>query len=454
MRNVLLVSDNEILNDLYVLNLEVYTGTKVIIQPDAKKAIESLSQSPHPDVVVSLNMIHGQETALLLQQHLEKSGLIIPFIVLGSLPKNMVNVINVPSTYNLQHFIRVIAKILGVTAKEMAEKVVTPFYPVPTKSVIGVSVANCNIYLETKKNDEESDYILVLKKGSPVTQTIKKFYQDGIATLYVNASDRLVMVNQVSARVIDILKASDAPVEKKVEALSSGFEFIASQLVNSPEVSQELAQLSMVCVKSMEDIGKETPSLRGLLSLLQNNKEGHLYVHSMLASYIAQHIVTHISWGGEGHVEKVNFVLFFHDIMLTPIYAKYPHLKFEEDILFDEKVSDKDKEIVLNHARLSAEMMSTYKRAPHGADLLIKQHHGMTNGIGFAIEFKDDVSPLSKVVIVAEAYVEELMRLREEQQEKQKEKPIDNKAMMIYLTEKFKKHTYKKIIETLVNLKL
>lgn len=450
MRNVLLVSDNEILNDLYVLNLEVYTGTKVIVLTEAKSATEYLTKNPNPDVIVSLNMINGQETALVLQQFIEKSGLAIPFIVLGSLPKNMVNVINVSSAYNLQHFIRVIAKILGVTAKEMAEKIVTPFYPVPTKSVLGVNNAECSIYLETRKNDEENDYILVLKKGSPISATIKKLYQDGIHTLYVNANDRLVMVNQVSSRVLDILKASDSPIEKKIEALSKGFEFVASQLVNTPEVSKELAQLSQACVKSMEEISKDTPNLRGLLNLLQNNKDGYLYVHSMLASYIAQHIVTHISWGGEGHVEKINFVLFFHDIMLTPIYAKYPHLKYEEDILFDEKVADKDKEIVLNHARLSAEMMNTYKRAPHGSDLLIKQHHGMTNGIGFAIDYKDDISPLTKVVIIAEAYVEELMRIKDEQ----KDKLIDNKVMIMYLSEKFKKHTYKKIIETLVNLKL
>ncbi len=450
MRTVLLVSDNEILNDLYMLNLEVYTGTQVITVADAKDAIAYLSKNPLPDVVISLNMINGQETALGLQQYLEKSEMVIPFMVLGTLPKNMINVINVPSTYNLQHFIRIVAKILGVTAKEMAEKVVTPYYPVPTKSILNVNSIECNIYLETKKNDTENDYILVLKKGSPVSSTIKKFYSDGIQTLYVNANDRLVMVNQVSSRVLDILKASDSPVEKKVEAMSRGFEFVAATLVSSPEVTQELAQLSMACVKSMEEIAKETQSLRGLLSLLQNNKEGHIYVHSMLASYIAQHIVTHISWGGEGHVEKINFVLFFHDIMLTPIYAKYPHLKYEEDILFDDKVADKDKEIVLNHARLSAEMMNTYKRAPHGSDLLIKQHHGMTNGIGFAIEFKDDISPLSKVVIIAESYVEELMRQKEENPTK----AIDNKLMMNYLFDKFKKHTYKKIIETLVNLKL
>lgn len=450
MRKVLLVSDNEILNDLYVLNLEVYTGTTVTVKNSGEAAVEFLKKFPDQDVVVSLNMINGQETASQIQDYITSQALPYPFIVLGSLPKNMVNVINVPSTYNLQHFIRVVAKILGVTAKEMAEKKVTPFYPVPTKSVINLNEASCDLYLQTKKGEEDEDYILLLKKGSPVSFTVKKLYQDGVNVVYVNALDRLIMVNHVSSKIIDILKTSDSPLESKIQAVSSGFEFVATQLVNSPEVSQEIMQLSQVCVKAMEDISKDTPSLRGLLNILSSSKESYLYVHSMMASYIAQHVVKNISWGGEGHVEKINFVLFFHDIMLGQIYLKYPHLKYEEDILFDEKVADKDKEIVLNHARLSAEMMNSFKRAPLGADLLIKQHHGMTSGIGFALDYKDDISPLSKVVIIAESFVEEMMRLKDENPNAQ----VDVKTLMNFLSEKYKKHTYKKIIETLATLRL
>ena len=208
--------------------------------------------------------------------------------------------------------------------------------------------------------------------------------------------------------------------------------------------------IANACTKAMEEMSKEAPSLRGLLQILNSNKNGFIYSHSMLAAFIASHIIKKVSWGGEGHIEKINFVLFFHDIMLAPIYAKHPTLKYEEDLLFSEALTDKEKEIVLNHARLSAELVITYRRAPLGADLLIKQHHGMTNGVGFAMEYKDDISPLSKIVLISEAFVEEFVKGKEADSHYQ----VDLKKMIGLLSERFKKNTYKKIIDTLETLSL
>jgi hypothetical protein len=133
--------------------------------------------------------------------------------------------------------------------------------------------------------------------------------------------------------------------------------------------------------------------------------------------------------------------------MLAPIYLKHPTLKYEEDLLFSDALTDKEKETVLNHARLAAEVIVTYKRAPIGADLLIKQHHGITNGIGFALDFKDDISPLSKIVLISEAVVEEFMKERDVNPDY----VLDMKKVIEMLNDKFKKTTYKKIIETLEN---
>jgi hypothetical protein len=129
---------------------------------------------------------------------------------------------------------------------------------------------------------------------------------------------------------------------------------------------------------------------------------------------------------------------------------KYPKLKDEEEILFSEEVDDADKEVVLNHARMSAEIVLGYKKAPLGADLLIKQHHGVTNGVGFAIEYKDDISPLSKVVIIAEAFVNEYLKAKEIYGDS----GIDAKLIIPTLNEKFRKSSYRKIVETLDSLRL
>jgi hypothetical protein len=85
-----------------------------------------------------------------------------------------------------------------------------------------------------------------------------------------------------------------------------------------------------------------------------------------------------------------------------------------------------------------------------GADLLIKQHHGMTNGVGFAIDFKEDISPLSKVVMVSESFVELYMKGKEEDPNYE----MDLEIVIAQLSAKFKKSTYRRIVETLRTLNL
>ena len=98
---------------------------------------------------------------------------------------------------------------------------------------------------------------------------------------------------------------------------------------------------------------------------------------------------------------------------------------------------------------MSAELVTGLKKCPIGADLLIKQHHGIGNGIGFAAEFRDDISPLSKIIIVSESFVEELMNKKNAG-----ENEIKVGEIIKDLKEKFPKHSYKKIVDTLNSLKI
>lgn len=451
MSRTLVVSDNEILNQLYVINLEVYLATKVTLVLSTQKALELIDEGENFDLIVAMNMINGHEVAGEIHEFLLKNASATPMVVVGNPSKEIPGVIVVQSSFNLQNLLRSCAQILGVTAKDMASLEVPEYYAVNANFLTRLREAPCPIYLQMKKSGEENNFTMIAKKGSDLTEVVKKLPLEGIEKFYVNRLDRLQITNQISKILCDFIKNTEhLGVVEKSAALQEGFEFAASEFASNPEVSQEIINIAGACTKVMEEIAKETPGLKQLLQLLNSNQNGYIYTHSILASYIANHIVKRVSWGGESHIEKINFVLFFHDIVLAPIYLKYPTLKYEEDLLFNEELNEKEKETVLNHARLSAEIVMTYKRAPMGADLLIKQHHGMTSGVGFAIEFKDDISPLSKIVLISEAFVEEYMKAKDNDPNYQ----IDAKKIIQQLNEKFKKSTYKKIIETLVSLRL
>lgn len=443
MGQILVISDNEILNQLYVTNLEVYLGAKVLLVDSTEKAFTNLKRSV-PDLVITINMINGHDTASDVYNHLASHKYKSKLIVIGNPGKEMDNVIIVPNSYNLQNLIRSCAKELGVTAKDMAEKEMPQYYPIEQVFLSKVREVPCSIYIQMKNGN----YTIVAKKGDVIGETIKQFVKEGVTTLYVNSLDRLLIINQISISIVDFLKNTEGlDTTEKSEAVKTGLNFAANTLSTSPEVTAEIINIANACTKVMEEIVNETPSLKKLLAILNSQRDGYVYTHSILAAYVSNHIIRRVSWGGESHIEKINFVLFFHDIMLAPIYLKHPDLKYEEDLLFSDKLNDKEKEVVLNHARLAAEVIVTYKRAPIGADLLIKQHHGITNGIGFAIDFKDDISPLSKIVLISEAFIEEFMKLRDQNPNY----VLDVKKIMEVLTEKFKKTTYKKIIETLDN---
>ncbi|MDD4976581.1 MAG: hypothetical protein PHY93_19655 [Bacteriovorax sp.] len=451
MSKTLVVSDNEILNQLYVINLEVYLATEVALVLSTQKAQELIESGENYDLVITMNMINGLDSAVTLYEFLKTKNLTTPLVVIGNPVKEIPDIVVVQSSYHLKNLLRSCADILGITSKSMAALNVPEYYSVDTKFLMRLGEAPCQIFLQVKKSSEGTNYAMVAKKGSSTTEVLRKFLSEGIVNLYVNKLDRLLVINQISKILCDFIKSSEhlGMVEKSA-ALEAGFEFVASDFCQSPEATQEVMNIANSCTKVMEEISKETPGLRALLQLLNSNKNGYIYTHSILSSFIASHIVKKVSWGGEGHLEKINFVLFFHDIMLAPIYLKHPTLKYEEDLLFNDDLSVKEKELVLNHARMAAELVITYRRSPMGADLLIKQHHGMTNGIGFAIDFKDDISPLSKIVIISEAFVEEYMKGKDSDPDYQ----IDLKKIIPALIEKFKKSTYKKIIETLETIKL
>lgn len=441
MGQILVVSDNEILNQLYVTNLEVYLGGSVILVDSLAHSFTQLKSNPF-DLVVVMSMMNGMDTATEMYNHLQENKLKSKLVIIGNPLKELADTVVVSNSYNLQNLIRSAALVLGITAKDMMEKVVPVYYSIDGRFLARLREVPCAVYIQLKN----SQFTLVAKKGDLIGETIKQFAHEGITAFYVNSQNRLEIVNLVSTSIVDFLKSTEGlDVESKSEAVRESFLFTSSNFSDSATVTAEIMDIANACTKVMEEIVNDSPSLKKLLAILNSKKDGFIYTHSILAAYVSNHIIRRVSWGGESHIEKINFVLFFHDIMLAPIYLNHPNLKYEEDLLFSDELTDKEKEIVLNHARLAAELIVTYKRAPIGADLLIKQHHGITNGIGFAMEFKDDISPLSKIVLIAEAFIDEFMKGRDEDPNYQ----LDTKKIIGILNEKFKRTTYKKIIETL-----
>lgn len=450
MAQVLLVSDNEVLNGIYSVNFDVYLATSMTVVDDLESAKKLMELNPNFQIIITLCLIEGDDCGILLRDYLKEQHNDTPLIVIGRQSEiSEDEAVILPASYNIKSLLRAAAKILGITAKDMAEREVPEYFAISTKIFFNINTVPCDIFYKVKKSGQDAEYLLILTKNSKVWPRIKKYIDEGANTLYIPSSFRAEFANHASEQVIQELATMDLPTEVKVEAIEKGIELVTAQYLTSNVASENVVRLSNACVKAMGEVASEYPKIKGLLKTLTENKSGYLYSHSILATYVANHIVREISWGGESHIEKLNFVMFFHDLFLVPIYSKFPDARFEEDLMFSDKLSDADKEMVLNHAKLACESVKKFPRCPMGADQLILQHHGATNGVGFALKYKDDISPLAKVIMISEHFVEEIFRLGDDPS------TSFNKAIVLgELKTRYGKSSYNKILETLESIEI
>ncbi|MGK0367560.1 MAG: HD-GYP domain-containing protein (c-di-GMP phosphodiesterase class II) [Thermoproteota archaeon] len=449
MSQALLISKNKTLNNLYSLNLNVYVATNVSIKTDYIKAAKLLTLNPNFDVIITLYSKEEKDSIVKLIELASKLEKPIPVIIVGT-KEDIIksNLIQIPNQYSLKELLKAVANILQVTAQQMAEKAVPKYFPIPVDILYSLDNAICDIYFKDEVNPFEYKYLKIIDKSQEMNDSLDKFSDDGTSVLYVESQYRLTFINETSRYILKELESSDVGGEERVKVLAHGFDFISDQLFENKATPVELQSISSTCVAAINRVVTEYPKLQNLLDLLLSSKEDYIYVHTILATFIAHHIIDNMDWGSKEQKEKIGFCLFFHDIFLVPIYKKYPELEREEDLLFSDLLSEKEKNVVLEHAKMAGEMVRNFSRLPIGADMIIIQHHGMTSGVGFALNYKDDVSPLSKITLIAEEYAYHLYKLKKSGGVYSEVKH----EILEEIKDKFKINTYIKLVNTLETL--
>ncbi len=451
MGQAILISDNEVVNSLYEVNLRAYVGVNVTVKTSADEAVDLLKQSPNMDAVICFDKVSGKKNIVSkIQKGLESIELDIPLIGMGLADAEIPNSILIKNKYDIKSLLQAMAKVLEVTAKEMASKAVPKYFPIPLKLFSQVNSSHCDIYFRNKKENFEYEYFKILEKDQPIGDSLQNYISEGVLHLYIDADERLRFINKASAAVVGELEREDLTSEERIEITQQGMGIVAEEIFESAELSAEIAEVSKACIASINKVCKEVPKIKGLLDMLMENQSDYCYKHSILTTFIANNIISKISWGSAEQQNKVAFSLFFHDIYLVPIYKKYPDAVTEEDLLFMEEVSEEEKNIVLDHAKMAGDLVKSFPQCPIGADMIITQHHGMTSGQGFAVNFKDDISPLSKIMIIAEEIATGMLVSLANGDKVSVNKDVIAKR----LSEKYRNHTYRKVIEAFKETKI
>lgn len=451
VKTALVICDNEVLNSIYSVNLKTYTELDLIFVSSLDEAIIYIEDtSVNIDLLVTMASIGDEEdTALLAFHHLIENDRDIPSIVIGSSELVPYENYVIKNQFDISGILSNIFECLGMTPQEVLAVVKEELYEMPIRLFFPFKQSFCDTYYIIEHNGEKTP-TKIFEEGGDVWPSMRKFLDQNVSHLLIPAKLRFAFTKKVTELLIQSMEqvTPETPQQESLDFVEQSIDAIAEQLFEDQAVSAEVVQLSQMCMDTMEEVIESVPDLKSILRDLAALKSGFLYSHSIIAGYVSSHILDNVEWGGATHKEKLKFVLYFHDMYLVQVYKKYPDLMYEDKIIFDPQVTDEDKEIIINHASEAADAIRRYPGCPLGADVIIMQHHGTSNGLGFATSYKDDISPLAKVLIIAEAFTEEIY-VRLEAREK-----VNVEEIMIKLKEKFTKHTYKKIIDTLATIKI
>lgn len=437
MSLTLLVENNPRIESFYMLNLSTWLGLEVVAKKKAEFAINYLETDAHNiKLIIVRAIIDKEESAKKLLEYVTEKKLNIPIIEIGPGKEVPGCFAHVPNSLQLKILIQSAARALNITAKDMSQKVVPDFFPIPITYFKVIKRSVCHVYSQDlddpKKYNQE-----IVKHEEFDEKFINNLVEKGFTHLYVNKLDRLEFVNNVTSELMSHLASKDLSPDEEMSAADKSMELLSKKLLTIG-MNEETIKLAHQNMNVMAKNVKMYPKMAKLLERLLSNRSSYLFKHTQILTYVGLHIVKHIDWGTQEQQDKISFIAFFHDIVLENDEQGTIKSSLE---LKKSEMTPEQKALVDKHAQMAAEFVSKFPHAPMGADQIIRQHHGTLNGIGFSEHYGNNVSPMAIVFIVAEEFTRIIL--------KRETGPFDRQEMLRELKEEFPTSRFQKVVDLL-----
>lgn len=438
MKLTLLVENNKDLEDFYAINLQTWVGAKIIAKKEAKFCLSAFDENPDIACVITKARNGLEKSAEALYEYLKNSGKTIPLIVIGKSTIEDENVIHLPSGLDIKPLVQNVAKALEVTAQDMVKLQVPQYFPIPINYFLSLKRTITDVF----EDDGAGSYSKKLSEYEEFdVEFVKDYIKRGVANLYVLKNDRLRFVTNVTQELVSKIDIEDLNDNEQIAAAEMGNQLLGQKLAKIG-ITEETTKLANKQIKMMANNARKYPKMGKLLARLMSNKAGYVFKHGQILTYICSHMMEHIDWGNAEQKKKISFVAFFHDIMLQNDEQAMIHTEAQ---LKSSNLDPKARELVSKHAQLAAELIQKYPHAPMGADQIIRQHHGITHGIGFSETYGGNLSPMTIVFIIAEEVTDQIIRAG---------KDLNYDALINRMREKYPTQRFQKIIDILEKLSI
>jgi HD-GYP domain-containing protein (c-di-GMP phosphodiesterase class II) len=403
MGHCVLLVDDPLLEDVYSLNLKMYTDTDSLIKRTSEEVIALFEHIPGVDLIIIKETSENSKAAKEILEFLEDTDR-------NYIPKILVGDDRSSSGYNavlergsgIKELVKASAKLLGITAKDIATRLTPEFMPIPSNYFKSLKKVNVDIY---KRSVDENGKAMYYKTLDAHADVPNEFAENMIKTnhrnLFILSKDRLKFTNFYTQQMIARVQETEDPGEK-AQLLESAMSYIQESIGENLNISEEVMEMADVSIKETLKMIEDSNALKHFMKNLLDNTNGFGFRHCQMITYIAFHILDKVDWGSREQQEKLSFVAFFHDIVLQNEKMMKVHTQLDLDSV---ELEEKEHRTVEHHAYLAADLVSRLPNCPIGADQIIKQHHGAQNGVGFPKEFHHSLMPLSMVFMVAEEFV-------------------------------------------------
>jgi HD-GYP domain-containing protein (c-di-GMP phosphodiesterase class II) len=437
MSQTILIEGNEDLKKIYSLNLNTFVGTDVIHRKNADDTIELLRILPQIGLVITHAKVGEEETALKIYHFLKTGNMQTALIVIGESETISSEVLCLQEPLSWEILIKQAAQHLGVNIQDSLGRVKPDFLPVGVHYFYDITQTPCDVYIRIKKASNEYQFVKrIHSKDVFDLNDINKYEEQGLKEFYIPKDYIQYFTTFVTNNLVQKLEREDLTMEDRILTTANAHEIVREsiQAIGFDDASVELSDAS---INSMVKSVKNSPQVAELLKFLFSNKVAYAYQHCHLLALMCHYVLSKQSWYKPEHLETLSFVSFFSDVTLKSNLQM--QISSMRD-LAESNLTDEEKHQVINHAKDAVALMANHPDANDYIKTVLIQSHGKTDGVGFEENPSEDLHPLSKVFIVADAFVKILLN---------PSMPSSKKDILPILSARYTNASYQKIIKAL-----
>jgi HD-GYP domain-containing protein (c-di-GMP phosphodiesterase class II)/CheY-like chemotaxis protein len=436
MAIVLLVDNIDQTTKLITHNLENKFSFEVVFSKDSESAIETLERK-NISLIISRNKLKDDSTGKNLIDYIYDSEKETPIIILGELEAAKGTFEKLSTDFRFEELNRLIVSVLEIEKDVIDHSKLPDFVPIPLSYFYLMSFSPCNIFIRIKKRTGDQFVRRINAKEVFDKDIILSYKENNLEEFYIYKEHHDAFLDDLLAQSLNKLEVADISEGAIIEIISDSYE-ISRNLLDDLGFSPATVKMVKGTLQSVTKSISQNKQLGFLFKALLEEKYSYGYKHSYLISLFTFKIMPYLDWGkGDqfySNFEKMSFVSYFHDILLQD--EKHIKISSKKE-LYNLEATEEEKKLINEHANQISTLIQQFPKAPSDVDVILRQHHGTTNGIGFSEGNNSSISGMAILFIVLEEFVHQIFERK------------NIKVAFEVITDKFTQPSYRKIVKNL-----